>query len=750
MMASRQQLRPQTSESSLVSLVSATSLGSSSSDAFGGSTVSLNDYTTDDENAKVDDDALTELIRKLRGQTAGNTTAADSPSVAATASVDGSGMEDDLIEKHLKALADSTNAKKEPGKLKANKRIVAEEETDCGENCHDDDSEEGSNLMDDDDALSGDDTDDESQASIDYDQAEHLAQQLGVISQEGASQDHKQLLQSLVQSSSKFDYQGAPKTATTQRAWLTSLAKDLLREDSSSDDEESSVGLVKYETNISDLAKAGENARKLIDSSTKQQEKLIRWREKHRSKQPKFHARKPKQLLKASDIEAKLSFGSTNSTTTSNIDRQSQHAEGPSSGSNFTDIDSVFTPVDRIFPDELTVFGNASTMFSTTWLEPVKPTAEIIVPIIPKKQPKKSGKKIGLKVIVEAAKEERSRAKLLPKYAGHHKSIDERDSSGTAPGASTVPSAGTHVDKVVDMKQSETEKGGPSHDHSEPEIPKVPPPVVIPSGMPPYPGFGPKWPWHPYSARAPPGYRECYMHHMGDCYFSYMDYLRTRAENGGVDDDQETQHEKILRISLRQEAKFKKPKPALCPYTFTARPGRARENCAVGGGGKAGGITKATKIGGGGGVMATMPKIEEGSNSSSSRASSDTNSFEKKIQQKKTQPDVFTVGKYHSKAKGRKAKIVVVSGAELDRQAKQKNKTLQQQQKKKKPHSNNSNTKLIEAATDQEEQQKQEKPDTSNNKKLVEAVLSNHSAKDRSTTEQPHDLVESKCMCIIM
>jgi hypothetical protein len=235
---------------------------------------------------------------------------------------------------------------------------------------------------------------------------------------------------------------------------------------------------------------------------------------------------------------------------------------------------------------------------------------------------------------------------------------------------------------------------------------------------------------------------------MGDTYFSYMEYLRTRGENGGEDKD-ETQHEKILRISLRQEAKFKKPKPALNPYTFTARPGKARENCAVGGGKSGGTLKTSARIGGA--VIVTMPKIEEGSNSSSSRDSDETNSFGKKIQQKKTQPDVFTVGKYHPKAKGRKAKIVVVSGAELDRQAKQ-NKKLQQQQKKK-PDTNSNNN----AVQDQQHQHQKKTitPDNLGTKNLVQA-LSDHSAgvrvtaRSSSAAEQPNDPAESKCMCIIM
>jgi hypothetical protein len=116
------------------------------------------------------------------------------------------------------------------------------------------------------------------------------------------------------------------------------------------------------------------------------------------------------------------------------------------------------------------------------------------------------------------------------------------------------------------------------------------------------------------------------------------------------------------------------------------------------------------------------------------------------------------VGKYHPKAKGRKAKIVVVSGAELDRQAKQ-NKKAQQQQKKPDSNKKLADENVYNAAEDQpqqpqqqqQHQQEKKKPDKSSNKNLVEAPLSNHSVKDRTAAaEQPHDPVESRCMCVIM
>ena len=184
--------------------------------------------------------------------------------------------------------------------------------------------------------------------------------------------------------------------------------------------------------------------------------------------------------------------------------------------------------------------------------------------------------------------------------------------------------------------------------------------ATLPSGLPPYPGFGPKWPWHPDSPRAPQGYRECYMEHMGEFYYQYMAYLQTRVANGG---NEETEVEEIMRSSLSSQASFKKSltrlpkkKPAISPSSFTAKPGRARKNCAV---------------------PISLPRIEEGSNSSSGSSGSEQHATPiacKKITQKKTKPNVLTVGKIHPKSKGKVGKIIVVTGKELDKQAKEQKK----------------------------------------------------------------------------
>lgn len=673
-------LSTQISESSLaLSLGSSGSLSATSLDSAT-DFVNDEDYDSSNETANVDDDALSELIRKLKGQGGTSTTVVkdDAPSVTAAESVSSETvddtMEDDLIERHLKALAQSTTIKPiKPSKPKVIRNVESEDEDGLES---DDDashyySEEESLGFSQHQAPTWDEVNGNEEDPVDvYNAAEEMVQKLLGDKSSTTTQDqdvddnndHKMFLKSMVESGTKYDYGGAPKTASTQNAWLTKLAKDLLQEDSGSDGE-SSIEEEHYDKNISNLAKAAANAKQLIESSAKQQKRMEAWRKKHRSKKPEFRARQAKQVLQTSSIEAKLN-ASTNSprepAVATNIDHEAHHSGA--GASNFNDIDSVFTPVDRIAPaDEFTIVPNAAPAFPT-FLDPVRPAAEIVVPIIPKKQKTtKIGKKKDLKDIVHAATE-------------HVAAI-----STTPPEDALLSSPFTHetyVDRVEKIKGSDDGELEPDRKPSQQ--------LVIPEGMPPYPGFGPKWPWHPNSADAPPGYRECYMHHLGDTYYEYMDYLQTRAEHK---DDHETSSEKILRHSLRQEAKFKKPKPALSPYTFTARPGKARENCAVGG----------TK---------PLPKIEEGSNSSGSR-SSETNAFQKKIQQKKTQPDVLTVGKYHTKAKkGRKAKIVVVSGAELDQKAKK------MQKSKRKPLQNRSN----------------------------------HS--DRS--EQPNDRVEQHCMCSIM
>jgi hypothetical protein len=182
-------------------------------------------------------------------------------------------------------------------------------------------------------------------------------------------------------------------------------------------------------------------------------------------------------------------------------------------------------------------------------------------------------------------------------------------------------------------------------------MPNAVPNLVIPSGLPPYPGHGPKWPWHPDSPRAPDGYRECYMNHMGEAYHRYMEHLQTCFLNKNAD---ETTDE-ILRSSLSSLAAFnsnkvlsktKPPKPAILPSTFASKPcGRARKDCAV---------------------PIVLPKIEEGSNSSSGSSAN--------ARRTQSIPDANIVGTIHPKIRGKKGTIVVVTGKELDQKMKEERK----------------------------------------------------------------------------
>ncbi len=196
--------------------------------------------------------------------------------------------------------------------------------------------------------------------------------------------------------------------------------------------------------------------------------------------------------------------------------------------------------------------------------------------------------------------------------------------------------------------------------------------IVIPSGLPPYPGHGPKWPWHPDSPRAPDGYKECYMLHMGEYYHQYLTYLQQRAASTDTKHGACTttrNEEKVLRKALSSQATFKdhmsnaKSKSiSSAPPASTVVPppgsnGRARKNSVV---------------------PIVMSKIEEGSNSSCSQSS--VNNGSKPVQKTTGVPDANIVGKVHPKSKGKRGTIVVVTANELDQKAKEEKKIHRQQQ----------------------------------------------------------------------
>ena len=191
--------------------------------------------------------------------------------------------------------------------------------------------------------------------------------------------------------------------------------------------------------------------------------------------------------------------------------------------------------------------------------------------------------------------------------------------------------------------------------------------IVIPSGLPPYPGHGPKWPWHPDSPRAPNGYKECYMLHMGGYYHQYMTYLLQRAT--GNNSSKTTQNEEeVLRSALSSQATFNDQMSKTTPKTVASTPtstlknhtiksnGRARKNCVV---------------------PVVLTKIDEGSNSSSKASLS--NGFKNRNDTTGV-PDANIVGTVHPKSKGKRGTIVVVTANELDQKAKEERKLQRQQQ----------------------------------------------------------------------
>ena len=256
--------------------------------------------------------------------------------------------------------------------------------------------------------------------------------------------------------------------------------------------------------------------------------------------------------------------------------------------------------------------------------------------------------------------------------------------------------------------------------------------IVIPSGLPPYPGHGPKWPWHPDSPRAPDGYKECYMLHMGEYYHQYMTYLLQRAASTDTKQGECTttrNEEEVLRKALSSQATFKDHMSKAKSKSISSTPpastvipppgsnGRARKNSVV---------------------PIVMAKIEEGSNSSSQ---SSVNKDSKPVKKTTGVPDANIVGKVHPKSKGKRGTIVVVTAYELDQKAKEEKKIhLQQQQSIPKPKSgaiaSELTTKTKSSRNDQGNDKCHKSPATAERRDMT------------STTEV--DVLSPHCGCTIM
>lgn len=402
-------------------------------------------------------------------------------------------------------------------------------------------------------------------------------------------------------------------------------------EDDEESDDESKVTVNVTAKNIESLARVAENAEKLILASKRNQEKMAEWRVQQRNKVVK---KQPK-------VDA------TPAATPGDEEEQ---------GYANNDLDSVFTPVDKLVPGDS--YGVPWTLDDDGPDQPAKPLEVVIrKPVTKRKAPRK-------KVAQPAGVRKPTGAKPGPRAPGVRPVV--RSPNGTRrpsstlppgvrpgarpvvrPGARPVARPGGRPGGPKGVPSAQRRKGPSlalttvSENDSPPETLKEEPTesasthkksddssndVVIPKGYPPYPGFGTKWPWHPYSKDAPAGYKQCYMHHMGEFYFQYLDFLRNRA---GTNMDEA---DAILQRANESKGGGGGSKPAIQPRTSTSQPGKARVNSVV-------------PV-----SAAVQPRLKDDA--------------------KPTH-----VGKHHPKSKGRKGKIVVRSGAQLEKQEKAKRKT---------------------------------------------------------------------------
>lgn len=557
---------------------------------------------------KIDDTSLALLIGKLKGgaQIGENTDEAPPGTDDASAGSSSSGsenLEDDDIAMHLKALANLTTKKRSPFSAPSaderNEPLDASSDDDDEET--DDEDAESEEEDDEDEAEEVDDVSLEGPSGIEVDE---VIEKLGVkTADEFESEEAKRsFLESVALSGQAHDL--GETTLDSQKLWHAQLAWQLLDEDSSSDDESKvTVGVTAH--NIDSLARVQQSAEKLISADQKQQEKMSNWRAQQRSKQvitpPSPKA--PRPGSKSRTLQPVDTNGS---------DRGSRD--------NSNDVDSVFTPVHKLVPGD-----NYGMPWAFALAEsPKEKPLEVVIPISAskRKQTRKS-RPNGIGMVHGNRNAVLMRKERLPPRPSNLKGqrrVPNMSLSTVEEGDPKVPTS------IGTARETETKKGAAQQANKK---------VRIPSGYPPYPGYGAKWPYHPYSPKAPAEYKQSYMHHMGEHYFQYMEFFRNRDENSdkGMDEADE-----ILRKANFDNREENKPKPTMSPYTFTSNPGKARKNSVV-------------PVG--------MARIQEASVSSGSTV--------KKVPPTKA-ADV-RVGKHHQKSKGKRGKVVVRSGAELEKKA---------------------------------------------------------------------------------
>jgi hypothetical protein len=660
-------------------------------------------YTT--ESNRYNDTDLTQLMMKLRGHGSGGAAAAASAArnehiveEEKDATFDDMvNVPDDHISKHLKALTITTLTVR---KMDKNKKLILHPASDdisvmtygTGlldwgvENDDDDDDDDDDDESDDDD----EDVDDNHTAYAEVDKVMHRLNSLihnNSSNQEDSPNVGRDLLQQLSQQGA-CDYENAPHTASSKRAWLAQLAAELLQEgefDNNTRFDHDHHESKSIDDDDDDDADVGSVAMSVVEIYNRN----VRLLEKE--------AERAAQLLQKSSISPPL---------------RSQTSK------KYTSTKSL--------PSKHPTIKPLKSSLKQPFLDSSK-RAETLTIV------KKTAKDQELPQMQQT-----TNAKLCAKPS-QMPSRTSPTSKTNATSRSSLSSSNVTQKQLVPEQSVRLKHHTPITKNTGNTKSKQYSNIVIPSGLPPYPGHGPKWPWHPDSPRAPDGYKECYMLHMGSYYHQYMTYLQQRALTNPTDRNvvmSTKNEEEVLRKALSSQATFKDhmstTKPKSQPTSATTTPskssvppkssGRARKNCVV---------------------PVVLAKIDEGSNSSSKAS---LMNGETDVKQKTGLPDASIVGAVHPKSKGKRGTIVVVTANELDQKAKEERKVQRQlQQHQQQLHS----AKKSVAAVARNGNVNTEKPIHNNANDDNQICAQQYTSPGKTTSTTEVDII-NHCGCTIM
>jgi hypothetical protein len=627
---------------------------------------------TSSKQQEFDDTDLEHIMMKLRGG-CGRVIDEEKNDVAEKE------ISDDLISIHLKALTITTSKKRKPGNGNNHDNVHESDDVSVmtygtgllGLECTDDEE--------------SDDDDDNNTAYAEVDEVMNRLNTL-IRRSDNEYQPVSSGREFLLQMSKRgaYDYENAPHDASSKREWLAQLATQLLQieeeengmddinTDSNDDFDAASVAMSVvevYNHNVRLLQKEAELAAELLSNETFQTQvrtskttntsiKMIQPKEFITESAQK--SVNPSGLLHVGAPKKSHVAQNTAMFKTSTSSRRESDGEALASK-------HYHTPEPKI-PSWLSQTSSLSNVVDAATKVPTKTRVTLISDCANRKATKEP-----TNIVTQSATKNGVTFKIPTSSRGSFESADAPKDTITT--KHKVPSRPSQTSSSSNVRDTSTKVASEklvnlnptaSKDRVTPTATKEYANIVIPSGFPPYPGHGPKWPWHPDSPRAPDGYRECYMLHMGEYYHKYMTYLKQRADDcidASSKNAMSTNEEDVLRYALSSQATFNhfvptsKPKTKSSMVAPSTTYGRARKNC---------------------GVPLVLPKIEEGSNSTSNSSKSNDQQSNKK-KNVKGSPDATIVGKIHSKSNGKRGTIIVVTANEIDQKIKEGRKLQRQQ-----------------------------------------------------------------------